>query len=161
MWTCFWKLRVQRLDMEADMLEKIIETLDPNAQKHDQSRTQTDIRPKMTYNSKTKCFPMGPRSIRTGSFQSFWVIRDFKNRINIVSKTTLRQDITKYLFSQWKVKPISHYPLWSLLVTLALPIPHAVLCFAVSATMLRACGSYRKGFQTEVHCGSYSHDTRS
>ena len=65
--------------MEADMLEKIIETLDPNAQKHDQSRTQTDIRPKMTYNAKTKCFPMGPRSIRTGSFQSFWGIRDFKS----------------------------------------------------------------------------------
>ena len=86
--------------MEADMLEKIIETLDPKAQKHDQSRTQTDITPKMTYNSKTKCFPMGPRSIRTGSFQSFWVIRDFKNRINIVSKTTLRQEITKCLFSQ-------------------------------------------------------------
>ena len=59
---------------------------------------------------------MGPRSIRTGSFQSFWVIRDFKNRINIVWKTTLRQQITKYLFSQWKVKPISHYPLWSLLL---------------------------------------------
>ena len=86
--------------MEADMLEKIIETLDPNAQKHDQSRTQTDITPKMTYNSKTKCFPTGPRCMRTGSFQSFWVIRDFKNRINIVSKTTLRQQITKYLFSQ-------------------------------------------------------------
>ena len=86
--------------MEADMLEKIIETLDPNAQKHDQSRTQTDITPKMTYNSKTKCFSLGPSCIRTGSFQSFWVIRDFKNRINIVSKTTLRQEITKYLFSQ-------------------------------------------------------------
>ena len=79
--------------MEADMLEKIIETLDPNAQKHDQSRTKTDIRPKMTHNSKMKCFPMGPRSIRTGSFQSFWVtsIRDFKNRINIASKTIIRQ----------------------------------------------------------------------
>ena len=47
--------------MEADMLEKIIETLDPKAQKHDQSRTQTDITPKMTYNSKTKCFPLGPK----------------------------------------------------------------------------------------------------
>ena len=67
------EVRVQRLDMEADMLEKIIETLDPKAQKHDQSRTQTDITPKMTYHSKTKCFSLGPSCIRTGSCQSFWV----------------------------------------------------------------------------------------
>ena len=79
--------------MEADMLEKIIETLDPNAQKHDQSRTQTDITPKMTYNSKTKCFSLGPSCIRTVFFQSFWVIRDFKNRINFASKTIRRQQI--------------------------------------------------------------------
>ena len=47
--------------MEADMLEKIIETLDPNAQKHGQSRTQIDIKAKMIYNSETKCFPLGPK----------------------------------------------------------------------------------------------------
>ena len=72
--------------METDMLEKIIETFDPKVQKHDQNRAQTDITPKMTYHSKTKCFSLGPSCIRTGSCQSFWGIRDFKNRIDIVSK---------------------------------------------------------------------------
>ena len=84
------------------MLEKIIETFDPKVQKHDQSRTQTDITPKMAYSSKTKYFSLVPSCIRTDSCQSFWVIRDFKNRTNIVSKTTLRQQITKYLFRNEK-----------------------------------------------------------
>ena len=54
------------------MLEKIIETLDPNAQKHDQSRTQIDIKAKMIYNSKTKCFPLGPKM-----YQNFYVCWEF------------------------------------------------------------------------------------
>ena len=58
----FWKLRI------ADMLDKRIQTLDPEAQKHDQSRTQIDIKAKMIYNSKTKCFPLGPKM-----YQNFYV----------------------------------------------------------------------------------------
>ena len=49
-----FKVCFRKLDMEADMLDKIIETLDPKAQKHDQSRRQIDITQKMTYNSKAK-----------------------------------------------------------------------------------------------------------
>ena len=49
-----FKICFRKLDMEADMLDKIIETLDPKAQKHDQSRRQIDITQKMTYNSKAK-----------------------------------------------------------------------------------------------------------
>ena len=37
-----FKVCFRKLDMEADMLDKIIETLDPKAQKHDQSRRQID-----------------------------------------------------------------------------------------------------------------------
>ena len=84
--------------MEADMLEKIIETLDPKAQKHDQSRTQTDITPKMAYNSKTKCFSLVPSCIRTDYCQSFWVIRDFKNRINIASKNDNKTNYIGFVF---------------------------------------------------------------
>ena len=54
------------------MLEKRIQTLDPKAQKHDQSRTQIDIKAKMIYNSKTKCFPLGPKM-----YQSFFLLRAF------------------------------------------------------------------------------------
>lgn len=78
------------------MLDKRIQTLDPKAQKHDQSRTQIDIKAKMIYNSKTKCFPLGPKMYQhfVLSVESFWVICDLKNRINFASKTIVRQQIT-------------------------------------------------------------------
>ena len=78
------------------MLDKRIQTLDPQAQKHDQSRTQIDIKAKMIYNSKTKCFPLGPKMYQNFFFyvESFWVICDLKNRIDIASKTIVRQQIT-------------------------------------------------------------------
>ena len=77
------------------MLDKRIQTLDPKAQKHDQSRTQIDIKAKMIYNSKTKCFPLGPKMYQNFVYvESFWVICDLKNRIDIASKTIVRQQIT-------------------------------------------------------------------
>ena len=55
------------------MLDKRIQTLDPKAQKHDQSRTQIDIKAKMIYNSKTKCFPLGPKMYQN----FFFLLRAF------------------------------------------------------------------------------------
>ena len=93
------------------MLEKIIETFDPKVQKHDQSRTQTDITPKMTYHSKTKCFSLGPSCIRTGSCQSFWGIRDFKNRIDMVSKKINLKKTTHYMIFIFVGKSETYFPL--------------------------------------------------